>query len=122
MAHELSGLLGLRTAADILIVDLRMPKKDGLEGITELMSRPTHPRTIVLTSSEKATDLRRSLATGTKGYLVKGAAVHDGWNAVREVAAGRSSPRNVAAKPSGFHGSTRTFATGTRSAPTNGRR
>jgi DNA-binding NarL/FixJ family response regulator len=76
-----------------------MPKKDGLEGITELMSRPTDPRTIVLTSSEKATDLRRSLATGTRGYLVKGAEVHDGWNAVREVAAGRSSlPRNVAAK------------------------
>jgi DNA-binding NarL/FixJ family response regulator len=88
-----------RLEPDILILDLRMPKKDGLEVITELMSRPTHPRIIVLTSSEKAMDLRRSLAAGAKGYLVKGAEVHDVWNTVREVAAGRSSlPHDVAAK------------------------
>src|SRR5258708_2248806 len=88
-----------RLEPDIVILDLRMPKKDGLEVITELMSRTTHPQIIVLTSSEKAADLRRSLTAGAKGYLVKGAEVHDVWSTVREVAAGRSSlPRNVAAK------------------------
>lgn len=88
-----------RLEPDIVILDLRMPKKDGLEVITELMSRTTHPQIIVLTSSEKAADLRRSLTAGAKGYLMKGAEVHDVWHTVREVAAGRSSlPRNVAAK------------------------
>jgi DNA-binding NarL/FixJ family response regulator len=88
-----------RLEPDIVILDLRMPKKDGFEVITELMSRTTHPQIIVLTSSEKAADLRRSLTAGAKGYLLKGAEIHDVWNTVREVAAGRSSlPRNVAAK------------------------
>jgi len=48
-----------RLEPDIVIVDLRMPKKDGLEVITELMSRTTHPQIIVLTSSEKAAEKER---------------------------------------------------------------
>ena len=44
---------------DILMLDLRMPKKDGLEVVTELMSQRPRPRIIVLTNSAKAEDLRR---------------------------------------------------------------
>src|SRR5260221_14396801 len=57
-------------APDILILDLRMPKKDGLEVVTELMSRAPRPRVIVLTSSEKTEDLRRALTAGVKGYIL----------------------------------------------------
>jgi DNA-binding NarL/FixJ family response regulator len=39
---------------DVLILDLRMPRKDGLEVVTELMSRRPRPRIIVLTNSAKA--------------------------------------------------------------------
>jgi len=49
-----------------------MPKKDGLQVVTELMSRAPRPRVIVLTSSEKPEDLRRSLTAGVKGYILKG--------------------------------------------------
>ena len=84
---------------DILILDLRMPKKDGLEIITELMSRRPRPKIIVLTTSEKAADLRRSLTAGAKSYLVKGAEARQVWDTIREVFAGRSSlPHDVAAK------------------------
>ena len=84
---------------DILILDLRMPKKDGLDVVAELMSRLPRPRIIVLTTSEKTEDLRRSLTTGAKGYMLKGAEPQQVWNTIREVFACKSSlPQEVAAK------------------------
>ncbi len=84
---------------DILILDLRMPRKDGLEVVTELMSKRSHPRIIVLTNSTKAEDLRHALKAGAKGYLLKGAEPQQVWTTVREVFAGKSSlPQDVASK------------------------
>lgn len=84
---------------DILILDLRMPKKDGIEVVTELMSLRPRPRIIVLTHSAKAEDLRRALAAGAKSYLLKGAEPEQVSETIREVYAGRSSlPRDLAAK------------------------
>jgi DNA-binding NarL/FixJ family response regulator len=96
---EEACLLYDRLLPDILILDLRMPKKDGLQIITELMSRRPRPKIIVLTTSEKAADLRRSLTAGAKSYLVKGAEARTVWETIREVFVGRSSlPHDVAAK------------------------
>ena len=84
---------------DILILDLRMPKKDGIEVVTDLMSQRPRPRIIVLTHSAKAEDLRRALAAGAKSYLLKGAEPEQVCETIREVYAGRSSlPRDLAAK------------------------
>ena len=84
---------------DILLLDLRMPKKDGQEVVTELMSRKPRPRIIVLTNSAKTEDLRRSLMAGAKGYLLKGAEPRQVWDTIREVFAGKSSlPHDVAAQ------------------------
>ena len=75
---------------DILILDLRMPRKDGLEVVIELMSKRPHPGIIVLTNSAKAEDLRGALKAGAKGYLLKGAEPHQVWTTIREVYAGKS--------------------------------
>jgi two-component system, NarL family, response regulator len=84
---------------DILILDLRMPKKDGLEVVTQLMVQRPRPRIIVLTNSPKAEDLRRALSAGAKGYLLKGAESEEVTQTIREVYAGKSSlPREVAAQ------------------------
>lgn len=84
---------------DILILDLRMPKKDGLEVVAELMLRLPRPRVIVLTTSEKTEDLRRSLTAGVKGYILKGTEPRQVWDTIREVFASKSSlPEDVAAK------------------------
>jgi len=84
---------------DILILDLRMPKKDGIEVVTELMSERPRPRIIILTHSAKAEDLRRALAAGAKSYLLKGADPDQVCATIREVFAGKSSlPRELAAK------------------------
>jgi DNA-binding NarL/FixJ family response regulator len=84
---------------DILVLDLRMPKKDGIQVVSELMSERPRPRIIVLTNSAKAEDLRRALTAGAKSYLLKGAEPDQVCETIREVYAGKSSlPRDVAAK------------------------
>jgi two-component system, NarL family, response regulator len=76
-----------------------MPKKDGIEVVTDLMSLRPRPRIIVLTHSAKAKDLRRALAAGAKSYLLKGAEPEQVCETIREVYAGRSPlPRDLPTK------------------------
>ena len=85
---------------DVLLLDLRMPDKDGLQVITELTARrASRPRVIVMTTYESEEDIRRALKAGAKGYLVKGTAPQQIRESVRRVAAGESLlPANIAAK------------------------
>ena len=77
---------------DVLLLDLRMPKRDGLEVITRLLSRAgdLKPRIIVMTTYESEEDIRRALSAGAKGYLFKGANLLQVRDAVRKVATGKS--------------------------------
>ena len=96
---EEACLLYKQLCPDILILDLRMPKKDGIEVVIELMSQKPRPRIIVLTHSAKAEDLRRALSAGAKGYLLKGADPGQICDTIREVFAGKPSvPHDLAAK------------------------
>jgi two-component system NarL family response regulator len=85
---------------DVLLLDLRMPKKDGLQVITELTAqRLARPRVIIMTTYESEEDIRRALKAGAKGYLVKGTAPEQIRESVRRVAAGESLlPASIAAK------------------------
>jgi two-component system, NarL family, response regulator len=90
-----------KLSPDILILDLRMPKKDGLQVIAELLSRAggPKPRILVMTTYEGEEDIRRALNSGAKGYLLKGADLLEIREAVRKVAAGQSIvAADVAAK------------------------
>jgi len=74
---------------DIVMLDLRMPKKDGLQVINELIaSRRPKPRIIVMTTYETEEDIRRALLAGAKGYLLKGALSEQILETVRKVAQG----------------------------------
>lgn len=76
---------------DVLMLDLRMPKKDGLQVVTELMStRRPKPRIIVMTTYETEEDIRHALGAGAKGYLVKGALSEQIVETVRRVARGEA--------------------------------
>src|SRR5260221_5813330 len=57
---------------DVLMLDLRMPKKDGLQIVTELMSRRgSKPRIVVMTSFDSEQNIRQTLSAGVKGFLLK---------------------------------------------------
>lgn len=80
-----------RLLPDVLIVDLRMPEKDGVQVVKELMSgRSPKPQIIVITTYESEEDIRRAVVAGAKGYLVKVADPKQIETAVRTVAAGRT--------------------------------
>jgi two-component system NarL family response regulator len=86
---------------DVLLLDLQMPKKDGLQVIAELLSCTggPKPQIVVMTAYEGEEDIRRALNSGAKGYLLKGADLLEIREAVRKVAAGQSIlPADVAAK------------------------
>jgi two-component system NarL family response regulator len=76
---------------DVAILDLRMPRKDGLQVVTDLMSsRRPKPRIIVMTTYETEDDVRRALHAGARSYLVKGALPEQILETVRRVAAGEA--------------------------------
>jgi two-component system, NarL family, response regulator len=76
---------------DVVILDLRMPHKDGLQVVTELISsRRPRPRIIVMTTYETEDDVRRALQAGAKSYLVKGALPEQILETVRRVSAGEA--------------------------------
>jgi len=76
---------------DVLLLDLRMPKKDGLQVVGELMSRRgSKPRIIVMTAYETEEDIRQVLKVGAKAFLAKAAHPQQIREAVRRVAKGES--------------------------------
>src|SRR5258708_15202734 len=92
--------LASQFSPDVLLLDLRMPKKDGLQVINELTARRvTKPRIIVMTTYESEEDIRRTLKAGAKGYLVKGTAPQQIRQAFRRVPAAESLlPAPIASK------------------------
>jgi len=78
-----------RHLPDVLLLDLRMPRKDGFQVMTELGARTVSGRgVIVMTTYDSEDDIHRSLKTGAKGYLVKDMAPQQIRESVRRVAAG----------------------------------
>jgi two-component system, NarL family, response regulator len=76
---------------DVLLLDLRMPKKDGLQVVAELVARrASKPRIIVMTVYETEEDIRQALKAGAKAFLVKGSHPEQIREAVRRVAQGES--------------------------------
>jgi two-component system, NarL family, response regulator len=76
---------------DVLVLDLRMPKKDGLQVVAELISRRgSKPRIIVMTVYETEADIRQALKAGAKAFLIKAAHPQQIREAVRRVAKGES--------------------------------
>ncbi|MDO5501297.1 MAG: response regulator transcription factor, partial [Propionibacteriaceae bacterium] len=79
-----------REQPDVVLLDLRMPEGDGVDAIRELraISRDT-PRILVLTTYDTDDDIRRALAAGADGYLLKDTPRAELVGAVRQLAAGR---------------------------------
>jgi DNA-binding NarL/FixJ family response regulator len=89
-----------RHSPDVLLLDLRMPKKDGFRVIAELTARrASKAQILVITTYESEEDIRRALKSGAKGYLVKGTPPQLIRESVRRVAAGESLlPSSIASK------------------------
>jgi two-component system NarL family response regulator len=75
---------------DILLLDLRMPGKDGLEVIAQTQSLQLQTRVIVLTTFESEQDIHRALKAGARGYLLKDTPRPELLDAIRRVHRGET--------------------------------
>ncbi|TGB08254.1 response regulator transcription factor [Streptomyces sp. MZ04] len=73
---------------DIVIVDIRMPRVDGLRATRLLTGLPRRPRVIVLTAFSLDDYLFDALEAGADGFVLKDASPYELIFAVRAVAAG----------------------------------
>ncbi|MFD7412654.1 response regulator [Kitasatospora purpeofusca] len=75
---------------DVVLMDLRMPRMDGVTAIRELAERGLPARVLVLTTYDTDADVLPAVRAGATGYLLKDAAREDLFHAVREAARGAS--------------------------------
>ena len=76
-----------RLLPDVLLLDLRMPKQDGIQVTRELVSK-FQAKVIILTTFDNEEDLKQSLKAGAKGYLLKEAEKEEIADAIRTVSQG----------------------------------
>jgi DNA-binding NarL/FixJ family response regulator len=74
---------------DVMLVDLRMPKVDGVEVIRVLRRDFPESRFLVLTTYDSEDDISRALQAGASGYLLKGTNRSTLRDALRLIHAGR---------------------------------
>ncbi len=76
---------------DVVLMDLRMPRMDGIEAIRRLAERGERPRTIALTTYADDASVLGALRAGARGYLTKDASAEQIRAAVEAVARGEAA-------------------------------
>ena len=75
-----------KAAPDVMLLDIRMPKKNGLEVLEALSSRGRLPPTLILTTFDDDALLLDALKAGARGFLLKDVTFERLTDAIREVA------------------------------------
>lgn len=73
---------------DVVITDIEMPLMTGLELAAEIAERKLPSKVIVLTTFARAGYLKRAMANGVRGYMLKDAPAEDLAKAIRTVHVG----------------------------------
>jgi two-component system response regulator DesR len=73
---------------DVLLTDIEMPRRTGLELASAVKQEKLPTRVIILTTFARGGYLRRALEAGASGYLLKDSPAEHLANAVRRVKAG----------------------------------
>jgi two-component system, NarL family, response regulator NreC len=93
VAEAADGMEALRLAAehkpDILVVDIGMPKLNGIEVAARAQKLTPTPAVIILTMHTDESYILRALNAGARAYLLKDATDEDLMPAIRAVSAGK---------------------------------
>jgi len=79
-----------RVMPDVLLLDVELPDRDGLSTLTELRAAAPSMSVLVVTMHAERIFVRRAIAGGAAGYVLKGAGRRELLSAVRAVRAGGS--------------------------------
>ncbi|MFE2869303.1 response regulator [Embleya sp. NPDC059259] len=82
--------LARSTAPDVVVMDIRMPRQDGLSAAAQITADPEldGTRVLILTTFETDDYITRALRAGVSGFLGKGVRPAEFLAAIRTVAAG----------------------------------
>jgi DNA-binding NarL/FixJ family response regulator len=82
---------------DLVLIDLRMPVKNGIEAILEIRKQNNTARILMLTAHDGDEDIHKALEAGAAGYVLKDSTEEKLIPAIRAVASGqRWIPKDVA--------------------------
>ena len=86
------GALGFveKTKPDVLLMDIRMPGKGGVEALREIIAAHPQQKVVMLTTVGTEEDVYQALNAGAKGYVMKDSAPNNIVDAIRAVAEGGS--------------------------------
>jgi DNA-binding NarL/FixJ family response regulator len=77
-----------RERPDLVLVDISLPGRDGLELLKDIRARHPPMLTLVLSMHDESLYAERALRAGARGYVMKGAAPETLVQAIRDVVAG----------------------------------
>lgn len=84
---------------DVMLLDLRMPKIDGIQVVRTVMAAHPEAHIVIITIRDSDEDIVLGLKAGATGYLLKCASRNEILSAIRKASAGeRYIPENVAVK------------------------
>jgi two-component system response regulator NreC len=81
-----AGVAGLKP--DVLLLDVVMPGRSGIEALGDLQAASPETRVLVLSMQDDPSYVRQAFAAGAQGYLMKEAADADLVQAIHDVASG----------------------------------
>jgi DNA-binding NarL/FixJ family response regulator len=79
-----------RLKPDVVLLDIRLPRRNGLEVLQELARNDAVPPTLILTTFDDDALLLEALRSGARGFLLKDVTFEQLTGAIRTVAAGGS--------------------------------
>lgn len=79
-----------KTTPDVVLMDVRMPKRSGIEATRAIKDVLPSTKILMLTISDEEADLYEAIKAGASGYLLKEISIEEVANAVREVQQGKS--------------------------------
>lgn len=82
--------LAVRTAPDVILLDVRMPRRTGVEACRSIKEVVPSAKIIMLTVSDEEADLYESVKNGASGYLLKDSSIEEVAQAIRVVNEGQS--------------------------------
>jgi DNA-binding NarL/FixJ family response regulator len=75
---------------DVVLMDVRMPKRSGIEATRAIKELLPSARILMLTVSDEEEDLYEAVKAGAAGYLLKESSIEEVAGAIRSVVAGQS--------------------------------
>jgi|SRR5579863_4058282 DNA-binding NarL/FixJ family response regulator len=84
---------------DVTLMDLRLPGKNGIDAMQDVLAEFPEARVIILTTFEGDAEIQRALESGARGYVLKSMHPKELVEVIRQVHAGKKRiPAQIAAQ------------------------